>query len=63
MLFEMADDDRQRLEEPRALIPDVVNEGRHCGSSNINLAMENSKRVILIQKIEERERDTHTHTQ
>ena len=60
ILFEMADDDRHRVEEPLALIRDVVGEGRQCGSSNINLALKNSECVILNQKT--RERDTYTDT-
>ena len=28
------DDDRQRVEDPRALIPDVGSGGRQCGSVN-----------------------------
>ena len=35
------DDDRQRVEEPSALILDVGNGGCHCGKGSINLVVEN----------------------
>ena len=58
---------KERVEEPRALIPDVGNGGRACGSSNINLAMENSvsvelkTRKTLKPEKHERERETERH--
>ena len=57
MSFEMADDERQRVEEPRALIPNVVNGGRQCGNSNVNLVVENSEYAISRPEKPERERD------
>ena len=47
------DDDRQRVEEPFALIPDVGNRGRQCGSANIILELKN----LCKSRIK-----THTHT-
>ena len=52
------DEGRQLVEEPRALIPDVENGGRQCGSANNNLVMKNDmcKSRIKIHRVCERER-------
>ena len=56
------DDDRQRVEEPRGLIPDVGSGGRECGSVNNILCLKNLEckseaRSILICTQSERERE------
>ena len=59
MLFEMADDDRQRVEEPRTLIPNaenVENVGHRCGNISINLVMENLECAMFKLEKQERER-------
>ena len=56
------DDGQQLVEDPFALIPDVVNGGRQCGNSNINPIVENRECAIFkAEKIEERKREIDKH--